>query len=303
MNDFEFGTPGWVRTSDLRLRSPLLYPAELPGHANYYTSVRIERMMNGEFIKDRWIVAMLRDIARSRGIGFRSWSGDWIVELRKDDQVRRVIGYRFGLNDSAAANISQDKVATYTILAAHGIPAVRHELVRTKVSPANRQAFSDWQTIILKPLVGTSGHGISKFATVDEAVRYVEHSAIQAWAAAPYIDIESETRIVLLDGECLLSYKKESVAINGLKMFNLGLGARAVDIVPGDALLQLARDAQSTLGLRLCAVDIITVADGTQQVLEVNDAIMVENYARQSDANRQRAVAVYDKIVDRLFTS
>ena len=27
------GTPDWVRTSDLRLRSPLLYPAELPGHS------------------------------------------------------------------------------------------------------------------------------------------------------------------------------------------------------------------------------------------------------------------------------
>lgn len=26
-----FGTPGRVRTCDLRLRSPLLYPAELPG--------------------------------------------------------------------------------------------------------------------------------------------------------------------------------------------------------------------------------------------------------------------------------
>ena len=29
--DNNFGTPSWVRTSDLRLRSPLLYPAELSG--------------------------------------------------------------------------------------------------------------------------------------------------------------------------------------------------------------------------------------------------------------------------------
>lgn len=26
-----FGAPGWIRTNDLRLRSPLLYPAELQG--------------------------------------------------------------------------------------------------------------------------------------------------------------------------------------------------------------------------------------------------------------------------------
>ena len=31
-NDFYSGAPDWIRTSDLRLRSPLLYPAELPGH-------------------------------------------------------------------------------------------------------------------------------------------------------------------------------------------------------------------------------------------------------------------------------
>ena len=29
-----FGTPDKIRTCDLRLRSPLLYPAELPGHTH-----------------------------------------------------------------------------------------------------------------------------------------------------------------------------------------------------------------------------------------------------------------------------
>jgi hypothetical protein len=34
MNDciVQNGTPGGIRTPDLRLRSPLLYPTELPGH-------------------------------------------------------------------------------------------------------------------------------------------------------------------------------------------------------------------------------------------------------------------------------
>ncbi|TAK37122.1 MAG: hypothetical protein EPO30_11115 [Lysobacteraceae bacterium] len=134
-------------------------------------------------------------------------------------------------------------------------------------------------------------------------MHHVESSTIQAWAAAPYVNIVSETRVILLDGECLLAYKKEAVDANGLKMFNLGLGARAIDIVPDDELLQLARVAQSVLGLRLCAVDIVERADGVSQVLEVNDGIMVENYARQSDANKQRALGIYAQIVDRLFTS
>ena len=32
---FQIGAPGRIRTYDLRLRSPLLYPAELPGRAPY----------------------------------------------------------------------------------------------------------------------------------------------------------------------------------------------------------------------------------------------------------------------------
>lgn len=38
-NDFYSGAPGWIRTTDLRLRSPLLYPAELPGHVPHYTAL------------------------------------------------------------------------------------------------------------------------------------------------------------------------------------------------------------------------------------------------------------------------
>lgn len=258
-------------------------------------------MMNGEFIQDRWIVDMLRNIAASRGIAFESWSDDWIIELRKAAKTHRVIGYRFDMNNSVASNISQDKVATYTVLAAHSIPAVAHRLVRTKVSDANLQHISDWGEIVIKPLVGTSGHGVRKFQDVSSAVAYVNRSSIQAWAAAPYIAIAAETRIVLLDGKVLLAYQKQPVEIDNLKMFNLGLGGIAVDITPGADMLQLAHDAQSALGLRLCAVDIIETAQGERMVLEVNDAVMVEHYARQSEQNKQAARRVYERIVDELF--
>ncbi len=32
---FSYGAPSWIRTNDLRLRSPLLYPAELSGHVEH----------------------------------------------------------------------------------------------------------------------------------------------------------------------------------------------------------------------------------------------------------------------------
>ena len=258
-------------------------------------------MMNGEFIQDRWIVGMLRDIAGSRGITFESWSDDWIIELRKAAETHRVIGYRFDMNDSVASNISQDKVATCTLLAKHSIPAVEHHLVRTKASDANVQDFSHRDGVVIKPLVGTSGHGVRKFQDMPSALAYVNSSSIQAWAAAPYIAIAAETRIVLLDKKILLAYQKQPVEVNDLPMFNLGLGGTAVDVTPGASMLQLARDAQNALGLRLCAVDIVETANDKRMVLEVNDAVMVEHYARQSNRNKQIAHQVYEKIVDQLF--
>lgn len=255
--------------------------------------------MLGEFIQDRWIVNALREVATEKNMPFKSWSDDWIIQLGESDNNLRIIGYRFALNDSVAASIAQDKVATYTILHEQGVAAVPHELVRTKVSQVNKNSMKGWDRIITKPLVGTSGHGVRLHGSVFSAVEFIENSPIQAWAASPYVDIETETRLILLDGELLLAYEKQPVIINDLKMFNLGLGATAIDIEPDERQLNLARSAQASMGLRLCAVDIIRSVNGDVSVLEINDAIMMEHYARQSVINKSRVVSVYRSIVSK----
>lgn len=258
-------------------------------------------MQDGEFIVDRWMVGMLRDICQVRGITFAAYSDDWLLELRVGDKVRRVLGYRFHLNDSVAASVAQDKVATYQVLAKADIPAVTHVLVRTKVSYADRQVMAGWQKIVVKPLVGTSGHGVRLFTGIDEAAEHIEQSTILAWAAAPFVDIQREVRVIMLDGMPLITYEKQPVIIRDLKMFNLGLGAIPKDIEPSDELVSLARNAQHELGLRLSTVDIVEDTDGNVQVMEVNDSIMIEYYARHSPENEQRAIDVYSAIVDAMM--
>lgn len=258
-------------------------------------------VMLGEYIADRWIVRMLRSLAEQRGIAFSSWSDDWLIQLQKESDIHRVIGYRFDLNNSVAAEIAQDKVATYTVLASENISAVPHVLVRTKVSSAGKQALDGWQHIVIKPLDGTSGHGVKLFHGVTAAVQAIESSPIQAWAAAPYVAIRREMRVVMLDQAPLLVYEKQPVEVNGLNMFNLGLGATPVNIDSDDQLTDLAKKVQRALGLRLCSIDIIEDENGELQVLEVNDAIMMEHYARFSAENKKRAETVYGTIVDTMF--
>ena len=51
------GTPSWIRTSDLRLRSPLLYPAELSGHTSviipYFYTGWLLLYTRGSYYKDK----------------------------------------------------------------------------------------------------------------------------------------------------------------------------------------------------------------------------------------------------------
>jgi inosine triphosphate pyrophosphatase len=56
---FLFGAPGWIRTSDLRLRSPLLYPAELPGQAPTHDS-------NGAGAGNRTPISSLENLHTNR---------------------------------------------------------------------------------------------------------------------------------------------------------------------------------------------------------------------------------------------
>lgn len=254
-------------------------------------------MQDGEYIVDRWMVQILRDICVKRGISFDAYSDDWLLNLSFNGMTHRVFGYRFDLNDSVSASIAQDKVATYQVLAKAGVPAVPHVLVRTKVSHADRRVMGDWQKVVIKPLVGTSGHGVQLFNDIDVAIIHIEQSPIAAWAAAPYIDISREFRVIILDGTPLLVYEKQPVVIRGLKMFNLGLGATPKDIEIDENLLALVKNAQQELGLRLSTVDIVENVAGERQVLEVNDGIMMEHYARFSAEHKARAVRVYTHII------
>lgn len=259
-------------------------------------------MQQGPYILDRWMVRMLRNICSERTITFRTFSDDWVLEMEKNGKTRRVVGYQFDLNDAAASGIAQDKVAAYQILSSRNIPAVPHVLLRTKAGEAQWQTM-DWdQGVVVKPLLGTGGHGIKLFNEAVKAKGYIHASGIEAWAASPLQEAVREARIVLLDGEVLLAYQKQSVDHDGLKLFNLGQGAVPALYEPTNEVLKLAKDAQEAIGLRICAVDIFELESGGWRVLEVNSGFMMEHYARFSKENERQAEQLYRQVVETLFT-
>lgn len=258
-------------------------------------------MQSGEYITNRFLVQMIIDACGHRGIELVRYSDDWILEMRKGETIGRVFGYKFPLNDSAAAYLAQDKVGAYEVLRKADVAAVEHRLLRTKVGEANVKLTSE--EVVLKPLVGTSGHLVQAFESIDAAKEYINSSTVEAWAVSPRLDIVSETRLVILDNEVLLAYQKHPLQSEQLTMFNLGKGAVPGDIEPEQVYVELAQRASETLGLRLCAVDIVKTARNDVLVLEVNDGIMMEHYARHSAENYSKAAQVYDAIVGKMINS
>lgn len=255
-------------------------------------------MQSGEYVADRWMVGLIKELCHERSVDVRCFSDDWVIRLQKGDSVNFVIGYKFGINTAAAAAIAQDKVATYELLEADSIAAVSHYLARTKVTAEVGWRTHAGEKFVVKPLVGTSGHSVRLFSDVSRADEWMQRSGIEAWAVSPYVEIANETRLVMLDGAVLLAYAKSPVEVQGLRMFNLGKGAVAQDIAPSQTYVQLAIRAMSATGLRLAAIDIVELTDGSVRVLEINEGIMMEHYMRQSPENKQRAREVYSRIID-----
>lgn len=269
-------------------------------------------MPKGKHITRRLLPALLEEICTELDIGMQMYSDDWVLRLAREEQVSWVYGYHFDLNTGAVSEIANDKVATYLILEAADVRAVPHYLLRSAanegivVDKIKKQIPGAASPFVVKPLSGSSGHSVHYVAGISEGVEIVLRSRESGWTASPYEKILKEYRVVMLDAQAELVYEKVEPLIKGnLRLFNLGLGARAKDVRPTTPmhgeLAQLAARVCSAMRFRVAAVDIIQIATGELKVLEVNSGISFEYYGRQSPEKRDKAKTVYEKIVKKMM--
>jgi len=265
-------------------------------------------MQTGPYIAERLMPQIAAAYCSNEAIDFRAFSDEWVLRLTKGGETKWIVGYKFDVNSSAASELAQDKVATFVALDAVGIAALPHYLVRSLpkelIHTHKLHELLHGMPVVAKPLEGTGGRDVIRFDTTDDALEMIKASGEPAWALSPYYDLQAEYRFILLDGEPLLAYEKTQPTLRGtLKLFNLGFGAVAI-ATPDDVMQQLiplAKKVMKATALRLAAVDIVRLPDGSYLVLEVNDGISMEHYARQSADNKKRAVIVYNAIIAAMF--
>ena len=257
------------------------------------------------------IATILRRLCEQQGILLQTFSDDWLLRMSKGDSTHLVLGQSFDINAQSRSAIANDKVAASILLRDADINCVNHILLARNGIRARSedQLTRDLESgpVVLKPLVGHSGNDVRLISSLAQAKQVIAESHVTTWAYSRYRSIESEYRIVVLDGHIQLMLKKiNPVDIEGLVLYNLSQGATAVSVngggLPGRAT-ELALEAMRVIGLRMAAVDVIVSDKGTVEVLEVNATFSLMRYAKTNDTAYKEVVSFYDRLLQTMFTT
>ncbi|MBC7512461.1 ATP-grasp domain-containing protein [Candidatus Saccharibacteria bacterium] len=260
-------------------------------------------------MRERVFVTFIRTACERQSIALTIRSDGWLLELEKNGLMHRILGTIFGFNSQVACAIADDKVAASVLLSEAGITNVPHFLLKSRANSqldeARLRGMLNESDVVIKPLEGSHGHLVTRIKTIEDAHSIVSESGVESWAASPFVEVDHELRLVVVDGAVHLAHTKiNPVLVNGLKLFNLSAGATASDVslheVP-PLLARMATDAVRVLGLRTAAVDIAVTDDGQPSVLEVNAAYSLTYYAGTNKAAYDETALFYDSLVADLF--
>jgi glutathione synthase/RimK-type ligase-like ATP-grasp enzyme len=258
----------------------------------------------------RIFVRAITKYCASHGIACEVKSQGWLIVMERDGVRRFALGYDLGLNSAISHRIGSDKAATSDILATSGIPCIAHTQFSNPVlrdyAPASgvheamrALLMQHPQGVVIKPNEGTSGRLVFKVANEAELDRATQEifATHLSLAISPFVEIEEEVRVVLVDDTPLVVYAKQRGAD---WRHNLDLGARPVLLPPGatrDTCVALALRAAQAIGIRFASVDVVLLAD-EWKVLEINSGVMMETLGQH---HPELVQAAYTAALDKLF--
>ena len=176
----------------------------------------------------RVLSRIIRRLCEPRGIAVTELGEGWILRLTRAEVVRHIHGYSFDINPAATHAIACDKAATSDVLAAAGVARVAHrlylhpEMARYVRHPGNWAGMLGYfdeceRDVVVKDNEGTGGRDVFRARSrvaLEEAVLGL-FSRGRGVALCPFVDVQQETRLVLLDGVAQVAYAKDRLAVSG----------------------------------------------------------------------------------------
>ena len=237
-------------------------------------------------------------------------SQGWLIVMQRGPRQYFALGYDIGLNSAIAHRIANDKAATADVLTLDGIACVPHTVFLNPKLSAHIPPPGSWPTmldllekhpegVVVKPNEGTSGQSVFPVSTRAELERAAAEifSSHLTLAVSPYVEIEDEVRVVVIDELAPVVYSKKRV-LNW--RHNLDAGARPVLLEPGEAreaCVAIAVNAAKAIGIRFASVDVIRVG-GALKILEINSGVMMEKLGKFYP---DLVDAAYSAALDRVF--
>ncbi|MFL6837870.1 MAG: RimK family alpha-L-glutamate ligase [Bradyrhizobium sp.] len=176
----------------------------------------------------RIFVEAIRKYCVDHAIAIEVRSDGWLVVMQRGARRHLAFGYDVGLNSATAHQIANDKSATAEILKLSGVPCIPHTLfLGLKLNPY-LPASGSWEAmlgllseyprgLVIKPNEGTSGDSVFLVTTkrkLELAVSKI-FSAYPSLAISPYVDIDDEIRVVLVDDDPIVVYRKNRPTVVG----------------------------------------------------------------------------------------
>ena len=261
--------------------------------------------------KPRIFVEAIKKYCAARDIVVDIRSDGWLIVMQRGSKRHVAFGYDIGLNSAIALRLANDKSATAELLTLSGVACVPHQMFLDPTLGRHRSPAEEWeegmrdmltkypQGVVVKPNEGTSGRSV--FRVRDElglqrAATEIFSSHLSI-AISPYVEIEDEIRVILLDDVARAVYSKQRV--NDWR-HNLDFGARPLLLEQGEAreaCVRLAIDAANAIDIRFSSIDVVCVG-GRWQVLEINSGVMMEALGRQYP---ELVHATYAAALDKVF--
>lgn len=256
---------------------------------------------------------IISEICADEKIEYTEFSNGWIMQLKKGEVTNYITGMRFPLNSYSVATILNDKYATYTILNNNDVPIIKHKML---FNPRTRNGYiSDFDclkdvkdyfkkqsnsSVVVKANEGSGGSDVYKctsFKDVCLAIKKLFKSK-DSVSICPFYDIVFEHRLIYLNGQCKLAFKKK--CLPGNWKHNLAQGAEVYEEDDNEKLARLKEigdKAVKVLNCNFVSVDIAETVDNTLLVMEVNSSVSMIKYASFSEKNRIVAKNVYKEAI------
>ena len=282
-------------------------------------------------------------------------SKDWILKLSKDGQTKYLTGNKFDLNGHAIGNILDDKYAFYDCLKNLNIPICEHAIfyrhnnknsfaVGCHTKEELITLFNKYhKNVVVKPNHGSMGIGVSHITSEEDLFKvtgklFKENYSI---SVCPFYQIKNEYRVIVLNNEIKLLFKKEKPTVigDGIKSlkelltefnpyyfsnvelpntilkkgevydydfkFNLSRGSIATtDIDPKlkEKITALATTVTKKVGITFASIDIVELMNNQLLVMEGNSGVTINKVIDFVPNGYEIAKSIYKEAILKMFT-